>query len=160
MLSPMMGASFTRRRCAVVAGGLLLGWSGPSVRAAQNGIEIENIWIRPASKASPTSMAFFEVVNHTESTEYLLGVTSPAGEARLNALHWHGSNVSVEELKSVAIPGLSRMVLKPGETYITLREGPNALHIGQSVKLSLRFETAGNRDVSAEVVNQLLGNRR
>jgi len=160
MLAPMAGASFSRRGFFGAAGWLVLASPATAAEPQPGGIEIENAWIRPASKASPTTMAFFEIVNHTDHTEYLLSVTSPAGGARLNTLRWRGSSASTEELKSIAIPPSSRVVLKPGETFVTLREDSSKLHVGQSLTLSLHFETAGTRNVSADVVNQLLGNRR
>src|SRR6185312_10753330 len=97
----------------------------PRLMAAQtppSSIEVTDAWIRPASKSSVATLAFFELINHTHDPESLMSVASPAGEGQLSLLRWHGSEYSIEEPSTIPIPPSSRLVLRPGEYFVILRE--------------------------------------
>ncbi len=149
------------RRCRRSAGVFLV----PVVMAAcgeasESGpdLVIREARVRPAAVSDvggpPVhSAAYLTIRNRGGTDDRLLG----AGFAGARRVEMHETRVSVEGLAtmrpvaSIAIPAGAEIRLEPGGLHIMLMGLESSLVRGDTVRLSLEFETSGTRTVPAEV---------
>ncbi len=120
-------------------------------------IEIQDAWIRPPTKLTPEPYAFFTIINNTDRDERLVSVVSRGGQGLLSHLH-PGLRPYIERVQYINVPAFGSVRLKPGDHFVILRDPGEDLIPGFSVRLTLRFENAGTREIEAPISNQLLGN--
>ena len=99
------------------------------------------------------SAAYLTIRNRGGADDRLLG----AGFAGARRVEIHETRVSPEGLatmrpvESVAIPAGAEIRLEPGGLHVMLMGLESSLLAGDTVQLSLEFETSGTRTVPAEV---------
>lgn len=107
-----------------------------------------------APPGSGSGAVYFTVVNTTGADDRLLAVTSPAAErAELHAMVEHDGMMRMEPFQDgMPVPAGERTELAPGGRHVMLMGLTGPLAVGDTVELTLRFETAGERTLSATVV--------
>jgi copper(I)-binding protein len=117
-------------------------------------IMVNDAYARAATKTSKTGGAFMAIMNHSGEDDRLIGVRSPA--AKKTELHTHIENgdgvmqmVHVEE--GFAIPAGETHMLQRGGDHVMLMGLTAPLAEGDSVKITLIFEKAGEIEVDVPV---------
>lgn len=114
-------------------------------------LAVHEPWAR-AALAGRTSAAYMTIENTTEALDRLVAATSPV--ARVVELHTHIMDGGVMRMRPVAAievnPG-EPAVLRPGGLHIMLIDLQRPLRAGETIPLTLRFETAGEVTVQVPV---------
>jgi periplasmic copper chaperone A len=150
-------------------GFLLAACSGPSSsQATSGGIEIKNVWARPAAMmdmASDSSgnmnsgemsgsngAAYLTIVNNGNSADRLDKVESTiAGSTELHQSVMKDNVMSMVPVDGIDVPAKGRVDLKPGGYHIMLVGIKQDLKLGDKIHLTLVFEKAGKIEVDADV---------
>jgi len=141
---------------AATTRGLMVPALGADAKSANGAIELHSVWAR-ASKTRETA-AYLDILNHGTMGDRLLAVSSPtAGKCLLQKAHWSGLNLKVMTLDDLEIPPMSRVRLRPGQTYIAVLGLSQSLENKSELPLSFQFAGAGQLDVSAELTIRKLG---
>ncbi len=145
---------------AAICAALVAGAVGP-VRAESpmdhqpkaQGVVIEGPWARATPGRSGNGAAYFRVTNHGKAADRLVAAASPA--ARRAELHTHIKEGGVMRMRKVAgvdlAPGASA-AFEPGGHHVMLMGLKAPLKLGARFPLTLRFEKAGDIDVTVTVM--------
>lgn len=135
--------------------GALLAAAVPSALPAHghgDSVEIVEPWAR-ASLAGRNSAAYMTIVNHGAAQDRLVAAASPV--ARVVELHTHRMDNGVMRMRPVEAIEVNvgePAVLRPGGLHVMLIGLTRDLKAGETVPLTLRFETAGERTVEVPVL--------
>ena len=118
---------------------------------AQTGnIEIKDAWARATPGGAENGAAYLTLMSPTG--DRLTGVTSPAAaKTQLHEMTNDGGVMKMRELSAIDLPPGQPVTLKPGGAHIMMMGLDHPLRPGESIRLTLRFEKAGTRDVTAAV---------
>ena len=118
---------------------------------AQTGdIEIKDIWARATPGGAENGAAYVTLMS--SAGDRLTGATTPAAaRAELHRMTMDGSVMRMREVSAIDLPPGTPVTLKPGGLHIMMIGLKQPLHPGQWVKLTLTFEKAGTREVSAAI---------
>jgi copper(I)-binding protein len=139
---------------AVVSGRMVPALAADA-KSANGFIELAGVWARPSGPNERT--VYLDIVNHSTTDDRLVGISSPQAErCVLEKTRWKGLVVKNVPVDDLAIPAMTRTLLKPGGTYI------HALHLTPGddrgpLALTLRFANNGEIDVTAEISARMLG---
>lgn len=141
----------TRR---LVLGALLVAALPSALPAHGHGdaLEVVEPWAR-ASLAGRNSAAYMTIVNHGAAQDRLVAAASPI--ARVVELHTHRMDNGVMRMRPVEgieVNVGEPAVLRPGGLHVMLIGLTRDLKAGETVPLTLRFETAGERTVEVPVL--------
>ncbi len=130
--------------------------------AAQNSsvskIELVEAWAR-GSEGKDFTTAYVEVINKANTTDSLIGVSSPWAERTFLAhLKHDGYDMKLTPVPSVKIKAKKRLKLSPSDYFIRLEKLTQEVRPGMSIPITLRFAQGGVVEAEAKVGNQLLGN--
>jgi periplasmic copper chaperone A len=105
-----------------------------------------------AVSTAKSGVVYMTLTNHGAVTDKLTAISTPAaGMAMLHESVEAGGVASMKEMSGLEIPAGGSVEMKPGGMHIMLM-GLNApLKKGDTLKLTLTFEHAGNIDVDAKV---------
>jgi periplasmic copper chaperone A len=118
------------------------------------GVKIEHPWARPTVPGQHTGGAFLLVSNPGTSADRLLGGRTPAAErVEMHTMRMEGEVMRMRELAAVDVPARGRVEFKPGALHLMLTGLKAPLKAGDKVPLVLRFEKAGEIEVSLQVEN-------
>jgi copper(I)-binding protein len=133
--------------------------SGGNVAARVGDLEILHPYL--PDPASPSVAAVYLTVRNDGShPDRLLTVTSTsAAHSMLMTEDDQGGTGTMAPLRGLAIPAHGEASLVPGRDHVML-EGPERVHVGGHVSVTLRFETAGSVTVEVPVVplSAIVGN--
>lgn len=115
-------------------------------------IAVEQPWARATPKGVKTSAAYMSLINKGDSTDQLLGATTPAAET----IQFHKATeddgvARMRELHSVDIAPGARVTFRPGDMHMMMLRLKQPLVEGQTFPLTLDFEKAGKVDVMVPV---------
>lgn len=124
---------------------------------AHDGVHIDKAYARVNGGIGATGAVFFEVQNHADVSELLIGVASDIAEKV--ELHTHMETADgVMQMNAVPegfpIDALMSRSLKRGSDHIMLMGLRKALKDGDMIHLTLTFEHAGVVELDAVVDNQ------
>ena len=123
----------------------------PGVMASD--VMVMGAFARASAVSTATSgVVYMTLTNHGATADRLISITTPAaGMAMLHASVDAGGVSSMKEMPGLEIPAGGSVEMKPGSLHIMLM-GLNApLKKGDTLKLMLTFEHAGQVDVDAKV---------
>lgn len=127
--------------------------SGCGATSAASGLRVEDAWARAAQQGATTAV-YLTVVNSGASADRLLRAASAAGES----LQIHetsvmpGDVVHMQPVPDVEIPAGGRVEFQPGGLHLMLTGLRSQLNAGDSLSLTLVFETAGEVELQVEVL--------
>ncbi len=129
--------------------------------ASQNGIKVEDAWVRAVSVMSTQnqgqmggsmSAAYMRISNSGDNPDRLLKVSSDAAtNVEMHISEMKDGVMTMHPVESIEVPARALVELKPGGLHIMLIGVTRDLAPGEKVKLSLEFEEAGEIQIEAEV---------
>lgn len=116
-------------------------------------LHIANPHARPTIADRPMSAAYFTVENRGKTADRLLGASSPAAQSiEVHSMAMEGTVMKMREVQDVMIKPGETVALEPGKNYHLMLLGlRQPLKPGDAFPLILKFEKAGNVDVSVIV---------
>jgi hypothetical protein len=147
----------TRSIAAIFA---LLGLAGllagpPAARAADvtvGALTISKSWMRVPPKGATVAGGYLVITNKGSAPDRLIGGASPiAGAIEIHEMKMEGGVMKMRALEALEIKPGETVEFKPGGHHVMfmgLKQHPAA---GGSVRLELKFETAGTVGVDLEV---------
>lgn len=121
------------------------------------GLIIENAYVRDNPGPAPTAAAYMTIRNSGESADALVGVATPdAGMASLHRMVESDGMTRMRHSERMEIPAGGSLRLEPGNTHIMLMQVKRTLAPGDTVAMTLEFETAPPQTLQLPV--RALGN--
>ncbi len=118
----------------------------------QTGFTVKDAWARPAAQGE-NSAVYFVVDNTKAQADNLLSVSTDvatAAELHKSVLKSDGTT-EMQKQDSIAIPADSIVEFSPGGFHIMLVNLPKALNVGDTFNLTLKFEKAGDYQLTVPV---------
>jgi copper(I)-binding protein len=118
---------------------------------AQTGqVELKDAWARATPGKAENGAAYLTIVS--PGADRLVSVSTPvAKKAELHTMTTEGGVMKMRPLAGVDVPAGQPVTLKPGGAHIMLMGLNQPLQAGQSFPLTLSFEKAGQREVTAAI---------
>lgn len=136
------------------AAAALLAVMCPAIQAADTktaAIEIEDAHARIVPGAKVGS-AYLRIVNAGKEPDRLVAVSTPmAGKAELHSVTDDNGVMKMRRVDGIAVKPGETVELKPGVLHIMLMDVRAGIKPGDTVPLTLTFERAGAKSVSAPV---------
>lgn len=118
--------------------------------AQTGGVEIKDAWARATPGGAENGAAYVTLLSATG--DRLTGVTSSAAKVtQLHEMTNDGGVMKMRELSAIELPPGQAVTLKPGGAHIMMMGLDHPLRPGESIQLTLRFDKAGTREVTAAV---------
>ena len=114
--------------------------------------KVMDAWARPAASGE-TGAAYFIISNATNTEDRLLSINTDVASAAEVHMSMMGSNdvASMEMQESVLIPAQQEIIFKPGGLHVMLIGLTQDLQMGDTISLTLNFETAGSITIQADI---------
>ena len=113
-----------------------------AVNAEQKDISISDEWARPIIIAGRPGGAYFTIKNNNQETDSLINVTSSISQRVEMHEHTMKNGVmKMSQLSSIDIPTRGTVELKPGGYHIMIFEPDRKYTLGDSIDLTLEFES-------------------
>jgi hypothetical protein len=120
--------------------------------AAWAQVDVSNAWVRGTVPTQTASGAF--MVLHAHQNAKLVGVSSPVAAAELHEMKMEGNVMRMRQVKSLDLPRMQNVELKPGGYHVMLTDLKGQLKAGDTVPITLKIEQGGKvieQQVTAEV---------
>lgn len=118
--------------------------------AALAQVQVSDAWIRATVPAQKSSGAFMKLAAAQDAR--LVAVSSPvAGTAELHEMAMSNNVMRMRPVKGVDIPAGGGAELKPGGFHVMLLDLKRQLKAGESVPMTLVFESADKKRQTIEV---------
>jgi copper(I)-binding protein len=120
--------------------------------AALAQVDVSNAWVRGTVPTQTASGAF--MVLHAHDDAKLVGVSSPVAVAELHEMKMEGNVMRMRQVKSLDLPRMQDVELKPGGYHVMLMGLKSQLKKGDTVPITLKIEQGGKvieQKVTAEV---------
>ncbi len=116
-------------------------------------VMVMGAFARASAVSTATSgVAYITLMNHGAVADRLISVSTPAASmAMLHESVEEGGVASMKEMPGLEIPPGGSVEMKPGGLHIMLMGLTAPLKKGDSLKLTLTFERAGNVNVDAKI---------
>mgnify|MGYP006439156961 CR=1 FL=1 len=129
--------------------------SGTQDRATDGepgGLVIEEAYVRDNPGPAPTAAAYMTIRNTGGSADTLVGVATPdAGMASLHRVVESDGMTRMRHSEGLEIPAGGSLRLAPGEQHIMLMQVKRTLAPGDTVAMTLEFETAPAQTLQLQV---------
>lgn len=113
-------------------------------------INVEAPWARAST--GTTGAAYLTVKNDGDAADRLVAVSTPAaGMAELHTMTMDGNVMKMRPVDAIPVAAHGTAELKPGGLHVMLMELRAPLKQGESFPLTLKFEKAGDVQVSVAV---------
>ncbi len=124
----------------------LLGAAG----AQAGGLSIAHVWAQPTPPRAIVGRAFLTIVNNGAEADHLVAAsTNVARAAEVSGVRILQDAPNQRHLVNIDIPPGGKIVFAPGGYHILLRNLKHPLVAGETFKITLTFEKAG--DIPLEV---------
>ena len=173
-MARIMRAALARTTLRAVAWRLgLAGVLAVFVVAACGGasqITVDDPWVRPQDNLDNPSGGYMTIANGGTEDDVLVGASSPAAERveihqtmamepspmpdasmEPGATPGTGGMMGMAPVEELPVPAGGEVELRPGSYHLMLIGLEDTLEAGETVEITLRFEKAGEIDVTAEV---------
>ncbi len=138
---------------AALAIGALTSLSAMQAMAAQaDHIMVEKPFAREVPPGAPASASFMKLHNHSKQAANIIAADSAV--SKVVELHTHTNDNGVMRMRkipNISIPANGTTELKPGGLHIMLIGPHQPLKMGQTVKVTLKFEDGSSKEVSMPV---------
>ncbi|MCY7340236.1 MAG: copper chaperone PCu(A)C [Sphingomonas bacterium] len=136
--------------CALAPLFLIAACSSPTKDEA---IEVRDAWARATAPGQPSGAIYATLVNHGAADDALIGAAAPS--AAMAMIHTSSLVDGVARMRMVdrlAIPAGATIALAPGGTHVMLDGLGAPLVAGEQTSITLRFATAGAKQVPVAIV--------
>ena len=135
---------------AVLAAALLLPCL--AAHAEEGGIRVEQVWARATPGGAKTGVMYLSVTNTGTAPDKLVGASTPvAAKAEVHESKSANGVMQMRPVSTLTIAPGKTVVLQPDGYHLMLTGLKQPLKEGERVPLTLVFEHAGKRQVTAEV---------
>lgn len=120
--------------------------------AAHAQVTVEKPWLRATAPGAKVGGGYVLIRNAGAAADRLVGASSPAA-ARVE-LHTHireGEVMKMREVRAFDVPARGSFELKPGGAHLMFMELKRPFKEGESVPVTLKFETAGELGAEFQV---------
>lgn len=131
-----------------------------SLDAFEEGLHIEDAWIRPAGKNRNTGL-FFRVINNTNQNDTLVGAKSELSQkTEVHETYKENDMMGMREVDYLVMESGKVFQFKPMSYHVMLIQLKEALSEGSEGEVTLIFKNAGEVKVMAKVEDkmQTIGN--
>lgn len=142
------------RHALTLTSAFLLALTSGQVRAQMpdHQIAVEQPWARATPRGVKTGATYMTLINKSNSTDQLLGATTPVAERIQFHQETEENGVArMRELHAVEIAPGARVTFRPGDMHMMMVRLKQPLVEGQTFPLTLDFEKAGKVDVMVPV---------
>jgi hypothetical protein len=121
--------------------------------AAPAGPTISGAWVRPPMGPDRPAGGYLTITGASGGTDALVGAASPvAASVEIHETVADASGMAaMHPVERIEIPAGGSVALEPGGYHLMLMGVTDELVPGETVELSLTFETAGDVTVKAEI---------
>lgn len=113
-----------------------------SACGAEEGIEIQNAWARPATQGE-NGAVYFLVRNRSSSADEITGASSDAAETvELHKSMMVGDVMQMQKQESVPLEARAEVEFKPGGLHIMLIDLKQDLKINDEIEIILHFKNS------------------
>jgi len=117
-------------------------------------IEIKAPWVRGTVAGQMATGAFMEVTSKAGAT--LVGAASPvAGLTEIHEMKMDGGMMKMRAIARLDLPAGKPVILGPGGYHVMLMNLKQTIRTGESVPLTLQFETRGKKMETIDVVAEV-----
>ncbi|HHT00496.1 MAG TPA: copper chaperone PCu(A)C [Thiomicrospira sp.] len=138
---------------AALALGALTSLASMQAFAAQaDHITVENPFAREVPPGAPASASFMKLTNNSGADINIIEADSAV--SKVVELHTHIDDNGVMRMRKIpqiTVPANGMTMLKPGGLHIMLIGPHQPLKMGQTVKVTLKFEDGSSKEVSMPV---------
>jgi hypothetical protein len=146
-----MSSRLPASRRALLAGALGLLLAACEAAAGAPAIAVNDAWI--PQPAGPNGAAYLTLANTGDIDDRLLTVeTDAAGDVQIHESTLDGGVMSMQEVNGVAVPAGETVLFEPGGLHVMLLDVRTDLEVGDTVPLTLTFESSGELTVEGDVV--------
>lgn len=115
-------------------------------------VTVREPWARATPGGAKVGGVFLEIVVASGAEDRLVGARSPA--SAIVELHDHvndGGVMRMRRIEAVAIKGAKSVMLQPGGLHVMMMDLGAPLKAGDTLKLTLIFEKAGELEIAAPI---------
>ncbi|MEA3405708.1 MAG: copper chaperone PCu(A)C [Pseudomonadota bacterium] len=138
---------------AALALGALTSIASMQALAAQaDHVTVENPFAREVPPGAPASASFMKLTNNSNADINIVEADSTV--SKVVELHTHTNDNGVMRMRKIpqiTVPANGMTMLKPGGLHIMLIGPHQPLKMGQTVKVTLKFEDGSSKEVSMPV---------
>lgn len=123
-----------------------------AARAEDSGIRVDQVWARATPGGAKTGVMYLSVTNTGTAPDKLVGASTPvAAKAEVHESKSANGVMQMRPVSTLTIAPGKTVVLQPDGYHLMLTGLKQPLKEGERVPLTLVFEHAGKRQVTAEV---------
>jgi copper(I)-binding protein len=116
-------------------------------------VEVKDVWVRDTVGRTANAAVFMTI--ESKAADRLVGASAPvAGKTDLMTMTMGGPGgaMGMDYVKDIALPAGQPVSLNPRGLHVWLAELKQPLKAGETFPLVLRFENAGERQVTVSVI--------
>lgn len=115
-------------------------------------LSVEGSWVRAPAIEGGNGAIYFRLVNEGGKADRLLSVSSSIATAEMHqTMAKENGTMGMEPLNAVEVPARDEVEFKQGGRHIMLIGVTEPMSIGDTIPFTLRFEHAGDMQITAEV---------
>jgi periplasmic copper chaperone A len=115
-------------------------------------IVVDHPWARATPAGAKTGAAYMTLINNGSSGDRLLGATTPVADGvQFHSVSEENGVSRMREMHDIAVAPGARVTFSPGGMHVMLVGLKQPLKQGQTFPLTLKFEKAGNTNVTVSV---------
>jgi copper(I)-binding protein len=149
-----MARYFARFFVVLLLAGFGAGQTALADQTAGAELQVHHPWARASLGAHQTGAAYFTLVNFGSAADRLIAISTPAAERA--QLHGHTMDdqgvMKMRPVDGIEVPPKSETSLEPGGLHVMLMGLRAPLKEGESIAMTLRFEQAGEIDVTVTIL--------
>jgi len=139
-------------RKVLIAAALLALTAGPLSAQQTEGVRVSDAWARATPGRAPNGAAYLTLTNPGATADRLIAVsTSAADKAEVHEVIMEKGVMQMRPAGPLTIEPGKTVELKPGGYHLMLLGLKQPLKAGDKLPLTLTFEKAGARDVTAAI---------
>lgn len=120
-----------------------------------NPLVITGAWARPSAEGVDVSGAYLRIANYGDTDDRLIaGETDAARMVELHTMQMQGDMMRMRPVDGIDVPAGGRAVLRPGGLHLMLMGLTVPLVEGETVMLTLRFESGREMTVEADITHE------
>ena len=131
---------------------LLMGLSVAGLVEAGGHIMVSDAWVREAPPGAMSQAGYMTLHNHSGQKRVLVGAESSAfGKVMLHQTVMDGAMAKMVHQHMIVIPAKGMVSFEPNSYHLMMMRPKQALKVGDTVSVTLRFKNGEAQEVNHEV---------
>lgn len=114
-------------------------------------VKVENPWARPTVQGQAGGGGFLRLVGGAANDRLVAASSEMAGRVELHTMKMEGDVMRMRQVDAIEVPAGKNVDLAPGGLHLMFMDLKAPLKTGTSFPMTLRFEKAGEVQVSVKV---------